>query len=274
MKRKRLPKAPLAEAVFEMRWALVGPQGPEAILFATDPGFAPALEAFTRLVTKAGFPVIRNMNEGSNTVAGPHSVVRRFYAKEGFGFPLLQIGSGIFASNQATDYDWKEFKKQALKGIGFLTTSYPKMRDFPFKPVHMELRYIDAFDETIAETNDLIAFINEATEFKIAIPDFLNDKKHFAGPTSGRNIFTRQIAKRKSTSLYMDIASAQRSTGARIIRIESKITSLADDVPKFRTAAAFAKDVSKWLDSAHDILSPLFERVVQPQIMQKFKADN
>ena len=52
----KLPSAPLAEVVFEMRWALQGP--PELpVQLLSDPGYYVLADAFGREVAKDGFSV-------------------------------------------------------------------------------------------------------------------------------------------------------------------------------------------------------------------------
>jgi hypothetical protein len=88
---------------------------------------------------KVGFGSTRDMSHPLQTAA--HSVVRRFYKAKDRPFPIMQIGPGIFATNESSEYDWRLFKKQAEQGIRALLRSYPKLDFFILKPIHMELRY-------------------------------------------------------------------------------------------------------------------------------------
>src|SRR6516165_9337395 len=89
----RLPNAPLAEVVFEMRWRLQG--NPP---FVSDPGILPLTSSFTRRAEKIGFPAVKDLARPEEIIG--HSVSRRFYPAPDASFPILQIGPGVFASNQ------------------------------------------------------------------------------------------------------------------------------------------------------------------------------
>src|SRR5262245_8926214 len=142
-----LPNAPLVEAVFEFRWALAGPQELPPIV-RTDPAYWATRDEFTIKARKMGFGTTREM-AGPQEVPGGHTVGRRFYIAEGQEFPLLQIGPGIFASNQSAEYEWQGFKKQTLRGLDALLTSYPSLPSISMTPTYLELRYIDAFDASL-----------------------------------------------------------------------------------------------------------------------------
>src|SRR5712691_9461333 len=137
----QLPNAPLVEAVFEMRWALQGPPGVPTLLH-TDPGFLQTQEAFSARAAKIGFPARRDMTQGPE-MPGGHTISRRFFPLPEVGFPILQIGPGIFATNQSTEYDWENFRKQALQGVRAVLESYPALPNFPMNPIYLELRYVD-----------------------------------------------------------------------------------------------------------------------------------
>jgi uncharacterized protein (TIGR04255 family) len=270
----KLPNAPLTEVVFEFRWALGKQSDVGAMLLHSDPGFVPALESFARKITQSGFPIIKDMASEPNSFVAPYSVARRFYSKPDFGFPLMQFGPGIFASNQSTEYVWASFRKQARDGLRQVLASYPKLPDFPLRPIHLELRYVDAFDDSTSDTKDYVLFVNEATNLKIEAPAFLTNKKLFSSPFDGRTILARQLTGQKETTLTVDIASANTAEGKKVVRMETKIITQNVGVPKLREPKVFIDAVDDWLVFAHDRISPLFKDFVKPAIMAKFEQAN
>jgi uncharacterized protein (TIGR04255 family) len=257
----RLPNAPLAEVVFEIRWKLQG-----NVPFVTDPGLLPLTAAFTARAAKLGFPSFKDMARPEEVVG--HSVIRRFYTAPDVTFPILQIGSGVFASNQSSDYVWPSFRSQALKGLKLYLDSYPKMEAYPLEPVHLELRYIDVFDESLLGTLDLVEFASRGTALKIEIPDSLFDKKVFTGPFEGRLLLQKQM--KSGMNFVVDFASARRAPdGEKMLRLESKAVMQAG-IPKFRGAVTFMRAVDKWLQEAHDLTSPFFKRFMTSEVMRKF----
>lgn len=263
----KLPNAPLVEAVFEMHWALKPSPG---MPVPNDPGLLPTLEGFTRRVTKMGFPAMKDMGTPDAFVA-PNTIARRFYQADDRPFPLLQLGPGIYASNQSTNYEWVSFKKQTLTGLKHFVASYPRMEGYPLMPSHLELRYIDAFDEGLVGTADLAEFLSSATDMKLTTPSYFASAKLFQGRPEGRIALHYPLKKLKSSLLVFDIGTGARSKDdkTRILRLETKVISKADDVPKFDRH--FSASVAKWLETAHNLLSPLFKSVVSPDVMKKFE---
>jgi len=47
-------------------------------------------------------------------------IFSRFYRAEDQNFPILQIGPGIFAANQSSEYDWESFRKLTREGVEIL----------------------------------------------------------------------------------------------------------------------------------------------------------
>jgi hypothetical protein len=64
---------------------------------------------------------------GPQDVLLGYAIARRYYLAKDQDFPLMQMGPGIFASNQSSDYVWPSFKKQVLNGTQAVLASYPRM---------------------------------------------------------------------------------------------------------------------------------------------------
>jgi uncharacterized protein (TIGR04255 family) len=96
---------------------------------------------------KIGFGTTKDMSHPLQT--GPHGVVRRFYKAADKPFPIMQIGSGIFASNESSEYEWRSFKSQVTRGLRTLLKVYPKLDFFTLRPSHLELRYVDIFGTSL-----------------------------------------------------------------------------------------------------------------------------
>ncbi|HEV2156364.1 TIGR04255 family protein [Bradyrhizobium sp.] len=257
----RLPNAPLAEVVFELRWKLQG-----ALPIITDPGIHPLLAAFTPRAAKAGFPLIKDMARPEEIVG--HSVCRRYFTAPDASFPILQIGPGVFASNQSSEYTWASFRAQTLRGLKILLDSYPTLQGFPFEPVHLELRYIDVFDESLLNTLDFLEFANAGTHLSLQVSESLFPTGVFESQSEGRVQIQRPL--KRGGLFLVDLASAQLNVpnGKTALRLESKVM-LRDNIPKFR-GARFLSQVEEWLESAHNVTSPFFKRFMRPAVLEKF----
>src|SRR5262249_47747332 len=267
-----LPKAPLAEVVVELRWALqAGPQ--DVPVLQSDPGLIPLLEDFTREMKKIGFGSTRDMSHPLQT--GAHGVVRRFYKANDRPFPIMQIGPGIFATNESSEYDWKPFKQQAEQGIRALLRSYPKFRFFVLKLIHVELRYIDVFPASLIGNAALFPFLEKQTALRIGLPAMLTNKRIVELDAMGRFHYRARLAGRRQSELQLDLGSGKNTeTGEDLVRMETKVFSLGTDVPPLGNTSKTFKAIGAWLEMAHDITSPLFKELIKSEALAKYRIGN
>ena len=265
----RLPKAPLAEVVFEMRWGLQ--RGPEnQPVLQSDPGILPLLDAFTAQMKKSKFGFFRDMSHPLQT--GPYGVVRRYFLNSDAPYPIMQVGAGIFATNASSQYEYAEFRKQVLSGIAALLNSYPKMDFFALHPDYLELRYVDVFDQTVMEGLEFFSFLAKETGFKLDMPPMLKANGQLVRKAMGRIVYDGELKSRKGSRILADIGSATHgTTNEDALQMVTIVRSVGEGVPKLSTKSAFTNQVAKWLDFAHGITSPLFKEIVSDRVMHKFK---
>jgi hypothetical protein len=255
----KLPNAPLVEAVFELRWAL------QPSLAYADPGFPVLLDNFSHLAGQAGFSTPRDLVP-PDALLSPHSIFRRFYLAPDRDFPLLQIGPGVLATNQSSEYDWPGFKKQVLDTVRLVLKAYPHISKYPLSPIQLELRYLDAFDASLVGTADLIEFLKIGTSMKIELPPIFSK---LGSPQIKGRVVLETVAKAwKSSKLILDIASGQRNATDDVVRLETKVVTQGPGVPKLKS---LLKDLNSWLNFAHGLTSPFFKEFVTSKVMQKFK---
>jgi uncharacterized protein (TIGR04255 family) len=263
----QLPNAPLVEVVFELRWRLHGGET-LPVPFRTDPGVLPLLHAFSSKAEKLGFPIRVEMAPPEQVVG--HSVTTRFRKSAEFPFPLLQIGSGIFAANDGLMYEWKRYKAHVLAGVAALLDSYPKLTGFPFNPNYLELRYSDAFDETLLDTPDLLAFLSAGTSLQITAPKFITDSTRFEGPILARIALQKSARGWPSSRFFIEVASASNTQNRPSFQLQTKVVTEATGVPAL--GASFRKQVGKWLEFAHGLTSPFFRSFIKDNLMAQFEA--
>lgn len=262
-----LPNAPLVEVVFELRWDLLGAGPIEPI--RTDPGYPILCDEFSRAVKKLGFRHTKDMQPQGLSFG--HSIDRRFFLSEKQPFPLVQIGHGIFATNESAGYEWKKFRASCLKQLKILIESYPRMTSFSMVPSFIELRYINAFPaKSEKKSRDIFTFLKDDTNLGISRPSLLEGLEPLQSLYSGRIIAEYRVKKAKATLFLLDIGSAKTKT-EKTIRMESKVRSVGKDVPKLKSKPKFIKDVSEWLERAHSITSPFFKQLIKPELLQKFQ---
>jgi len=261
-----LPNAPLFEVVFELRWKLQGdPETPPP--FWADPGYSILASNFTVAAGKYGFKKSEKISK--DFLLAANSVAMRFRKTEDDPFPLWQIGPGIFASNESASYTWPNFKKLAIDGVKILLSSYPTIKEFDFKPIHIELRYMDSFDNTFMTHQNPIKFINENSSLKIDFPPFF-DKKPIEKCKNANLLFEFPVSNLKDSSLIVRIANATVKD-KKCILLESKVIAKADPISLGKTLATRLKYISDWLEGAHSLTSPFFKEFVNPSLMKKFE---
>ena len=254
--------------VFERRWALSG-SGPIEQM-RTDPGYPILREEFSRAVKKLGFRHTKDMQPQGIGIG--HSVDRRFYLSETQTFPLVQIGHGIFATNESAGYEWTKFKASCLKHVRMLIDSYPRMTSFSMMPSLIELRYINAFptESEKGKTRDIFTFLENDTNLGIFRPSLMERLEPLQSLSGGHIIAEYRVKKAKATIFTLNFASAKTDT-KKIIRMESKVRSIGKDVPSLKSKPKFVKNVSEWLERAHLITSPFFQQLIKPELLRKFQ---
>lgn len=100
---EKLPKAPLREVIFELRWGLgYDPSSKQEL----DLGFDMAQGQFKHLVEQE-FPFHRRLTPQNFPLSlFSHKVVHQFWEAENT-YPLLQLGPGLFSQNDTEkNYVW------------------------------------------------------------------------------------------------------------------------------------------------------------------------
>jgi uncharacterized protein (TIGR04255 family) len=260
----KLPNAPLAEVVFEMRWELEG-DASIPIPFKTDPGYYVMADSFAELVAQLGFGYAKRLSDDSQVA--PHSIAWRYYRNQEQPFPLWQIGPGILAVNESSSYEWVTYKKLCLDAFKVLKKCYPKMRRFDLKPFYLELRYIDSFGLDEKTNESLIDFLNKNTSLNVSLPFFISGK--LQSIANGQLTLSFPV-KGMGETLFVIAIGSGLSQGIKSVIMESKIiTKLGkSDIEQGQTV----KGLSQWLESAHDISSPFFKEFIKDQLMKKFSG--
>lgn len=261
----RLPKPPLAEVVFEMRWAVV--EGPTLPL-PFDPAYPQLLDAFSAYAKGQGFSATKEMQPPYFGL--PKSISRRFYKSDDASFPLLQIGPGVLAVNESVNYEWPVFKKMAVEAAVAVVANFPKLQGFGLTIEYLELRYIDTFDQKFIGDVDFVGFINEATTARLEWPSVEIDSARKFPAYRGRLHIENDLRRPAGAAFFVDIASAKKADDTSAIRMETKVFSKGQDIIPAKSDKRFSPKLSEWMECAHDATSESFKRFIRPMIFEKF----
>lgn len=250
---RSLPNKPLVEAIFELKWQ------PTAESLGNS---APSL-LMGRLYEhlKDEYPAVEELPAALiPEQLAYHVVQRRFRANVG-GWPLVQLGPGIFTINEATNYSWSEFGGRCVKAVNHLTelTSFPDAL-----PVTLSLRYVNSitFDH---RTEDVLEFLKDKFGVTITFPTPL----------------LRYSSRRASSNFNWHYALQLDSLpGDGIVRFATgmregqpilvwEIIIVSHRIPASRVRDAFAD----WLNQAHEVAEHWFFALIEGELLRRFVGE-
>ncbi len=163
----KLQKAPLIEAIFELRWRpVVGDRNEDFPSRHHAYDLSSFLFTLAHCLREAGFSYTEHLTpEFTPPIA--HQLRTR-YRQEKSSYPCIQIGDGIFTVNQINDeYKWGTFKSTILDALEIFARARDENR--PLVEPRASLQYIDGistdnFSEFIAEETRLVAEVEPELE--------------------------------------------------------------------------------------------------------------
>ena len=157
----------------------------------------------------------------------------------------------------------------SLDGAAVVERSYPEFKDFNFAVTRLELRYLDAFEESLTRSTDLIDFLREGANARVALPKFWSSKL-FNKTKSGCLLVETELRHLPGAKFSIDLASAKKED-IRILRMESKVFSAGDNLLS-RREAKFSAALDNWLFKAHEVTSPAFKAFINDELLKKFQT--
>ncbi len=266
----RLPNAPLAEVIFELRWKVEGVPGtPPGFPFGNDPGYPIFARIFSEKATKQGFPIKESARPGE--VAPIAYMTReRFKRAADKPFPVLQIGPGVFACNASTEYEWPLFKALIAEGLELVFDSYPITEVTRHDLIGCELRYLDVFDQSLLGHLDFLKFFTENTNgYRLDLPFLADELLH--GETSGQLNIEKGVAFDKETRFHFEVGTGE-SPSAKGLVAWSKVTKNSDSMKLDEAKKEKIGALLSWAESAHDVTHKFFHGFVAQNLMEKFKT--
>ncbi|MEJ7646162.1 MAG: TIGR04255 family protein [Chryseolinea sp.] len=247
----KLPKAPLQEAIFEIRWDLdVDPENNQII----DKGFQLAQGKLQDLA-KARFPEFhRKMPHGFPDQLIQYQVVNQHWSGKG-KWPVIQLGPGIFTVNETeANYDWP-------------STYFPLIKesiDWVFK----------AYDGQLKINNAVVRYVDSVKlkdyGFDGRWQDFVTEHFNFSFVNSFN---TRGKVKGLQFSQLFELKD---SSALHIAMNSGKYRTTDDDALIWQTAvskqARFDKNsLISWLEYAHTTTSTLFKEMTKQSFYASFQ---
>ncbi len=257
-KHKDLKNKPLVEAILEVRWELQGtPPGPQV-----DPHYKLLLgRLFDRMIKE--YPEHEQLPTANvpDELVG-HVVQHRFRVAAN-GWPLVQVGPGVFTVNSTHDYTWSDFRPRVLSAIEKLYDAHPKVGDL--KITNLILRYIDAVDYDYTDGN-VFEFLRDKLKVGISLPDSLFQD---TGVERKPNSLTWQSSFRCENphgQINIRFATGQKSNAPAVVW-ETTVQSSGGDLPEM------PKAFEGWLEAAHEITDDWFFKMIEGELERRFSGE-
>lgn len=242
----KLPNAPLAEVIFEIRWNSDDKTNLDKFQLLLGSMFAELKSDFPQAITLRPDAIIPiNAFLGTPT--------HRFTSNK--GYPMYQLGPGVLSVNMAgTDYVWETF----LETVKKVAKVFKSLSGLQGNKVTIVLKYLDFFKCNFSGI-DLADYIKTYFHLTVDAP-YLNDSK----------------AKTFSFATMRDIEQGHftmtMNTGYNNVKgnqIEGIITesNIASEIP-FEELSSYIDDK---LPVAHEYLGKFFKKMTEGKLYDSFE---
>lgn len=248
----KLPKAPLQEVVFEVRWEL---DSSEETNHQYDEGYEAAIGLLHSIIQK-DFPVLKQkLPKGMplpNNIMN-YQVNYQYWSGEN-KMPVLQLGPGIFTVNETeANYEWeKQYFPLIKKALAWLIRAY---REKEMKFNFANLRYIDKINISDYKFTNWLNFVNDNLNFNIS------NEFNAQGELKQFN-FKQVFSSQDESDLQITVASGKDNKNQDILIWE---------ISMIKIASFNIDSIIKWLEQSHTITSQLFKEICKNDFFNSFK---
>ena len=256
----QLKHKPLVEAILEAKWALEPGPVPEA---KRDPHYKFLLGTLFEKIRDA-YPHHEELPAASiPDEITPHVVHHRFRTEPG-GWPLLQVGPGIFTVNETAAYDWNSFRHRIDRAITTLFTAYPKPE--ALKVETLMLRFINAIPLDFAKVN-MLEFLKAKMRTSLSLPhSIFEDSTISPNPVELVSQFVFPCEK-PSGVLFLKFSSGRKGPDPALI-FDLRFISRGRSIPRM------PEDFLGWADAAHAVIENTFFRLIEGDLEKEFRGDD
>ena len=250
---KELKNKPLIEALFEMRWGLIGLPG-----MAVDPNYQILIgQLYSQIQERFPLHVRLPAAEIPEQMV-PFTPQHQFRIGPG-NWPLVQLGPGLLTVNDTEAYLWDNYKKLCKYAADALFKVYPQA-DRALHITEVSLRYIDA---DFLEGEAVLEFLKKL-KINVGLPTSLyGDGRVGESPLAvGLTLAFPTVEPRGTIRLAFN--QGRKSEKDALIW-DTQVTSRGDDAPSEPAR------VIEWLDKAHHITHDWFMRLIEGELLEKYR---
>jgi uncharacterized protein (TIGR04255 family) len=252
-KYSHLPKAPLAEALFEMKW------GQEQEGDTRYPVIVGRLHA----LMKDQYKVITNLPVNQVPANLTMHFVRHQLRPAENVWPVVQIGPGVLTVNETKNYRWENFKPHVLNAISSL---YQLSKEFGPLPLRsMLLRYINVFSlETVGRNS--LEFLSRELKTNIKLPKVLFEEGVDEHPLNTQ--FQIAFPSKKPLGIVQMQLGSGTSQNQPAFLWDLRFLSIDADLPRM------PEDFSGWLEASHELIEKWFFSLSEGSLLNSFLSND
>ncbi len=244
MSKRSLNNPPLKEAIFEIRW---DPKKiPDEVRkdIQLIPGMlkdkVKGVYGYHELVNDTGFPLPEEFANG---------IVQNRFRVSKDGWPVMQIGSGVFTindTNQGEKYDWSDFKDKCIDGVNTLLEILPISN--AIKSVN--LRYVNAIEFDFEE-NNVFDFLRDKMGLNVSMPEIVSSNEKLESNPLNLNFVLVYPSKTPAGQFKIQIASGKdKGIDALIFNLDFLSNEL--------NSPSLPDDLGDWLEHSHKQIEDVF----------------
>ena len=257
MPSQKLSKAPLVEAILEVRWRLV--ERPPGVTI--DPKYKILVgRLYDRLETAYPF------HEPLPTASMPdemlgYVVQHRFRIAEN-KWPLVQIGPGVVTLNDTENYTWDDFENRSHQLLDHLFSVYPDAQH-SLVIANLQLRYIDAIPFEF-DRNDIFAFMADKLKTQIALSPKVFQGAPIQPLPAGFSFLVAFPTVNPIGIIRLRFARGTQNKRDTLMW-ETIVQSDGADIPQMPVG------FQGWLSGAHTLTHNLFFKLIEGSLEESFR---
>ena len=269
MKRKILKNKPLVEAIFELRWHLKSEDTEKSDLIKNRPPFGidPHYKLLAgRLYDKLveDYPNHEQLPAANMPDEISGYIVQHRFRKEEDGWPLIQLGPGIFTVNDTEGYKWEDFKKRIIHAVEALFLIYPNSSK-DLKITSLTLRYIDAIDFNY-EKDDVFIFLKDKMKTKIDLYKKLFESTNVKSTPLNFGLRFEFESEKPRGIIFIKFGKGRnRKTGLDALMWETVIKS------RYENLSNAQEEISNWIEIAHELTDDWFFKLIEGDLERRFE---
>lgn len=251
---RSLPKKPLIEAIFELRWQIASEEG--------DPHYSLFVGRLYDRV-QSEYPFHDSLPSAMIPIPAAEKIIQHRFRLDKGKWPLVQVGPGIVTINDTDNYTWSDFGKRTKSFVRKVYEAYPQPTEL--KVEDLVLRYLDSF-ELDQENEDMFKFLAEKLKCKISFPSQLFQDVPVLEKPIGVNLTSAFIVEEPKGTITVRFGSGKKRDKPALI-METAVRSDKDDLP------AMPEGFDEWIEAAHRLTNNWFFKFIEGELERRFAGE-